>query len=841
MTSHESDGGDDVMGRHGSFALAGSSMSIKRVLRIDENSWVYNVLDWIALLVLINDTILNPYLLAWELRGGSAIQFATWAVAIYWTINFLLTIRQVDGETDGDDLRRVGRDTDESRMASMRMRRRYLQSRAATFLLVMVDWTGIVGERLSLLGSDWSTFYSVANTCRVIKIVRLARLFRLVDRFLSRWSLSARLKAVTHVLKIILALLMYNHLVCCIWCFMGRKAPSDTGRRWLHTLDMWCEDAAADNWSIYGEIHCEKDLGTFTQYIVAFHWTLAQMTPGPITIIAQNTAERVFNALVLLCGILFGSLIVSLISGQIMSLIIARREENRKMEDLEKFLRQNNVGMRLAAKVKKQVRQRLHIENPITEGEVEALTLLSTSLRLAVVRETRMRHIMLHPLFKTWESISVSALHMLCDTAVSFIFLSAHDDLFLPGQEAPGAFYVILGHLTYFQEPMTSKLKMAWQEDVTSPAWLCEAALWSEWFHVGRMEAMSPCHLLTVSADGLVKTVQRKDSVAQVTRHYAKSYHSRLVAAVPPHAPTWPSDVVVPFTEEPTELLSQEVALDIYRHAKASGQLLLTKEEEEGLEEELKKEQCTIKLAEDGSLQRVVAVVALRLQRDDGRALVQLGKVDKKGGVKVACKLPGSKRAIGELFKTALQRIVDRDLHDFASAMKFDAVEHHTKDSPTPKFGMATTYIRTVHTAYLNEWSAPQFEVVPASKVTHPRLPVEAAPDVIVIKTGSASAPEVCLYGWMMEEDMDVVAEGQHADVMKEWLGKMHDLYVRGVPEDDENSNSDLPEEEVDHGGGSDDKPNQQMPPLEWRKRTDSESGMKPGSSMSSWEYELAL
>jgi len=295
---------------------------------------------------------------------------------------------------------------------------------------------------------------------------------------------------------------------------------------------------------------------------------------------------------------------------------------------------------------------------------------------------------------------------------------------------------------------------------------------------------VTPCHLLMIAADGVVKTVQRKESVAQVTRHYAKGYHSRLTSAVPPHAPSWPSDVSVPFTEEATELLHQEVALDLYRQAKTMGQLDITKEEEASLEEELKKEQCTLKKTADGELERVVAVVAVRLTKEDGCVLVQLGKVDKKG-IKVACKLPGSKRAIGELFKTALQRIVDRDLKEFEQAMNFEGVDHHTKQATSLKFGMQTTYIRTVHTAFLNDWLAPQLEVIPASLVPLDDFPV-AVPDVFVIKTPSGGGKEeILLYGWMLEDDMELVAEPPYVNVLKGWLEKVYELHVNGVRGDD--------------------------------------------------------
>ena len=45
------------------------------------------------------------------------------------------------------------------------------------------------------------------------------------------------------------------------------------------------------------------------------HWTLSQMTPGNIDVVAGNSVERVFNSGVLFVGLLFVSMTVSLFSG----------------------------------------------------------------------------------------------------------------------------------------------------------------------------------------------------------------------------------------------------------------------------------------------------------------------------------------------------------------------------------------------------------------------------------------------------------------------------------------------------------------------------------------------
>jgi len=750
-----------------------------------DSSWSLRALLFLlTLAVLLHDLVVNPYMMVWELKEENAWhQAVAWFIAVFWTFDLASILLFGESATSGGDL-------DEVKHVSRRIRI------AWSIMIVVVDWTGLLAESLARWapGQNLRFLEHFANFLRCLKILRVTRLFRMVDHSISRFIVTAELKTITHCLKIILALLIYNHLVSCAWCFIGRKAPSDTGRRWLDILERGCDDLSLD-------IVCEANLGEWPQYVVAFHWTWAQMTPGPISINAQNSAERLFNIAVLCIGIMFGSLIVSLISGQIMSLIIARREEVRKMDDLDRFLRQNNVASRLARRVRKQARARLNQEAPITEGEVEALAFLPTSLRLSLVRETRLHHIMKHPLFKTWAESSPSALHMLCDEAVHFVFLAAHDDLFLPGQEAFGAYTAVRGQLTYVQDPTTSKSRELSQVEVLPPAWICEAALWAEWWHVGRLEAVVPSHLLLVDSEGLLKTIQRKQTIAQLTNHYAKAFHMRLTSAVPPHAPAWPNDLVVPFTEEAAELLHQDVAMELYRWSKKQGLISLPPQEEARLEAELRDELCTLKRGDDGSLERIVAVVAIKLMRKDGCILVHLGKVGADGKPQVVCKLPGSKRGHGELFKAALQRILDDDLHQFSYSMKFEGVEHNTTQTASPKYGMVTTYIRSVLSAHLEEWKGPELQTVPSSSARYDDCPV-ALPDLVVTSGGKG---ETSLYAWMSEHDMELVGDSLYKEELRAWLCEMYDAHVKGAKPASDEEGITIPLVDIDDASDGDD------------------------------------
>ena len=134
-------------------------------------------------------------------------------------------------------------------------------------------------------------------------------------------------------------------------------------------------------------------------YLTSFHWTLAQMTPGPINIVATNTVERAFNCFFLISGPLLGSGVISLVSGQIMRVIILRRATRRSWSYCASFST-GCIKQAPAVRIQRQVIKRLVTSRLLDESQVTALELLSTHLREELLIARCMPHILLHPLFR---------------------------------------------------------------------------------------------------------------------------------------------------------------------------------------------------------------------------------------------------------------------------------------------------------------------------------------------------------------------------------------------------------------------------------------------------------
>mmetsp|Transcript_32431 Transcript_32431/g.89437 ORF Transcript_32431/g.89437 Transcript_32431/m.89437 type:complete len:225 (-) Transcript_32431:195-869(-) len=122
---------------------------------------------------------------------------------------------------------------------------------------------------------------------------------------------------------------------------------------------------------------------------------------------------------------------------------------------------------------------------------------------------------------------------------------------------------------------------------------------------------------------------------------------------------------------------------------------------------------CVV-LDADGQVRRVVHVVVLRIEGNDGCVFVELGELKEGGAVKPCCRLPGRKHCPGEAASEALEQLLERlclsrDRADFTRTEELVECRHSTD------VGMRTQYRRTVHHVTLREGgSAMPIHVHPA-------------------------------------------------------------------------------------------------------------------------------
>mmetsp|Transcript_46267 Transcript_46267/g.103720 ORF Transcript_46267/g.103720 Transcript_46267/m.103720 type:complete len:501 (-) Transcript_46267:97-1599(-) len=495
------------------------------------------------------------------------------------------------------------------------------------------------------------------------------------------------------------------------------------------------------------------------------------MTPGPINIVAGSSLERGFNVCVLVCGLLFGSMIVSQFSSIIMQMTLLQREQLQKLDQVRKFLMQRKIGNSLALRVQKQVTQRLSEEVPLQVHDVPAFGLLATALHDELLREVRMPHLLSHPMFALWARMDQRGSYAFCAHGLQFFFLPPPEVLFEPMGESNEAYQIVSGRLAYIQEPPT-----AWEftrDELTKGSWMCEAALWSQWIHVGKAEALSASELLVVSSEALMAEFMRDHPAVHLLKHYGRSYHQRVLSAVPPYA-RWPTDLKVPFTDI-SDLLGPHVGIGMLQSEISKGTLHLSKAAEQELMEELLQEKCALTTAKDGGLQRMVAVVALKVKDREGNIFAELGKCDAKGVRKASCTLPGGKRAMNEVPQVTLKRVMEKRLPGLEQWVVLEGTDSHVETKPSPQFGMSSTYTKTLHLgSIVRPIELPGYhnKILQEGDNT---LPVNLEEVTLVMDT---QAGGWLMYGWLQQEAFDKLNEEEGSKALKEWFAQVSCEYA---------------------------------------------------------------
>eukprot|EP00930_Biecheleria_cincta_P023591 TRINITY_DN17026_c0_g1_i4.p1 TRINITY_DN17026_c0_g1~~TRINITY_DN17026_c0_g1_i4.p1 ORF type:complete len:927 (+),score=130.99 TRINITY_DN17026_c0_g1_i4:126-2906(+) len=643
------------------------------------NSRLRMFIDCCTLVIMIYELWLTPLLVAWELSLTGVPLIFNQFTATFWTIDLALTF--VTGFYHNGDLK----------MRHRHIALHYLRSWLIPDLAVVAcDWMGLFMSDSSLAG------FRMVRFIRMLRMLRVVRLARVLEALVDA-ALSETVRVLMRLLSILMAILMFNHFMCCGWIALGKYAPTDTGSRWIDVLI-----------TLGREDHAYLDLNTFYQYFTVYHWYLSQMSIGNEVIYCFNTFERVYNIMGILVGLMISSCLISTFSAIMIDLGMAKQDQKTKLRTLNRFLLQENIDQMVSIQIRKQVLERIHQKDRITERSVAALELLSSSLRKTLRFQIFRSHLTTHPLFKVWTGLDVATVEYLCDGNIEFVFLLPQDDLFVAATDCDDVYFTVSGSLYYIQEPDSSPVNAAVATQVDDKVWLSEAAFWCHWVHVGTATASEAGQVCKMGVEGVLKTSKRHAMIREMTRAYGTAFHRSVVGSVPP-TNQWPSDLHVDFTEFEELVLAlpqhmQEVVgmmaieeAEALAVSKKRGKLLdLAK-----LKDEVIQGTCTL-LSVDDEIRRIVSVCVLHLRRSDGRTFFQLGKLE-EGKLVPNCQLPGQKQGHEVSGSEGFSNYLKLRLKPLEDCLKIESMERDVKWQRSATHGLRTKYLRYIYHATLSK------------------------------------------------------------------------------------------------------------------------------------------
>jgi len=634
--------------------------------------------DLFSVVVLFWDVMGIPMFLAWEVQMEGWLRIMAILSWTFWLWDIGLTF--CTGVYIGGELT----------MQRTSVARKYITTWfLPDLLVVIVDAasivTGLNGDASGSSSTGLLRMSKMGRFLRLARLLRLARVSEIVTRIVELNS-SNFADMLLDIVKPLLAIIVVNHLLACLWFGVGRLAPSDTGLGWLDVL------VNEESGLTY------REASALYQYSTSIHWSMTQMTPGSMQVFPQNTWERSINCICLLVGMMAFSSIISSLSAKLVQSQARTREKTQKLSQLRRFLRKKGVHPRFAVLVERTAVEAMSnlSQKPVVCKDVAAVLLLPTSLQQKLKNELSSKHLQ-HPLFRSWYIIDPDGIPALCNEAVDSVSLAAGDVLFWSHTEAEHAYYVIEGSLSYsiadHDEPQESDVG----------AFLCEAALWAKWTHVGEAIANGGSECMTINAVSFGKIVTRQRLFAYLAIEYGKLFYSKLVELKTTAGRSdRPTDIQVPFTSLdiilPTMPLECRllVGASALKAAKAKHHRWYNNMLDEKFDDEVRDGKCCLMINVQGEMERIVAIQVLAIMNEEKKILTEVGKWTGEKIV-IDVKLPGKKQAGGESSESTLQRVMRDTLAPIAEHVRPTGFELEETSNLSKRTLVTTKYLRTVN------------------------------------------------------------------------------------------------------------------------------------------------
>ncbi|CAE8581360.1 unnamed protein product, partial [Polarella glacialis] len=460
------------------------------VMRPDSNKQV--AFEVVGLLLILYDLVWWPA----QIFGFRAVSFTQpilWFSSVFWACDLLLSFF-------------VGYTIHNQGLIEMRVSK-IARHYARTWLpidlpLVLIDWT--LNALLLLRNHRVVDFGGEDFLDRVqnLRLLRLIRLFKatVFIRFLSDRIQSETNRILVRVLKLLVFIMLINHLIACSWYGVG---ISDSERE-----DTWVKANAVQE---KGEVYA---------YTTALHWSITQFTPASMEVVPKNELERSFTIVVIVSAMVIFSSFISTITNAMNQLGNLGSERNAQLVKLRRFFSEQKVSASLVARISRCIHQSNKMASARVHSEdISILELLPVSLKCDLAEEIFAPTLCAHPFISTWAEYYPSESKRLFLAARSFSLGKKHE-LFHAGQATESMYFLSSGSMVFMRD---DQVPQEIPDQVSPGQWLAEPAMWLTWKHVGHVSSTENCELMSLHCETAISclTATGVDSAA---RRYAKVF-----------------------------------------------------------------------------------------------------------------------------------------------------------------------------------------------------------------------------------------------------------------------------------------------------------------------------
>eukprot|EP00930_Biecheleria_cincta_P052289 TRINITY_DN3754_c0_g1_i1.p1 TRINITY_DN3754_c0_g1~~TRINITY_DN3754_c0_g1_i1.p1 ORF type:complete len:979 (-),score=200.80 TRINITY_DN3754_c0_g1_i1:180-3116(-) len=483
---------------------------IKNVLGGDPNSSRHFWWDVVSLWLFILDLVLVPLLVSFQLLGAG-VEVLWCFTTLFWTFDFTRAFfvgYRVRGEVVLD-----------TRMVVIHYLKTYC---FLDISICMVDWLWLAGA-------------SSHASLRLSRLLRLRKIMPVV-RVIEERSESDTVTITLRISKHLVTILIMCHWIACIWWSLGQS----TTPSWISDLPDWYEQSFVEN------------------YALSLHWALTQFTPATATpATPRSLLERIFNIVTILAALIVFSVSFSGITGALADMRSNTSAKARQYWILRKYLSKSGVPREIAVRVQENFNYSWGVRNsPMLENNVQALELLSPTLKEELRMATFMPAMGHHPLMCIFHKAAVLTMQSLCAKAMTPLLLTGGDTVFHPGQVARSMFFVRNGSAMYeiildteaesgseeeedqykdFDEDSSSSSTedssiegTLHTERLVARDWIGEPVLWTVWVHLGGFQATQQCELVALDSEQFQESLRLSAPCQAEACLYARRYVDEL-------------------------------------------------------------------------------------------------------------------------------------------------------------------------------------------------------------------------------------------------------------------------------------------------------------------------
>lgn len=363
--------------------------------------------------------------------------------------------------------------------------------------VVLMDWFILITGMYAGASRSWRAG-KLVKAFRILRAVRLIRVVKFVKMLMNAMDKATTIRMVVYLKAAYMALTLFmiSHYMGCYWYMMSTIVSSS-----------WT------TWVTYYEL---EGAPVSTLYLHSLYWSVSQSGCGGVNMFPTNAVERIFasianiawNLLILLC--LACSTVWAL---QLRDSFLPQE----KMEaGIRAYLTEKSVSSTVRIDVLRYFRLNWTKWSRKTHAmDVQFFTNLPVFLKVELYKQVYAPLLTHHPMLA---QLPGHLMDPLCLLAVTEKHYLTEKRLFNKGDEAKEMIFVRNGELSYYLDisrPIT----------LCEGEWICEAALWLRWRHLGWLVSKTSCDLVEIDVPrflAVMSEASRQGIDLSSVRRYAR-------------------------------------------------------------------------------------------------------------------------------------------------------------------------------------------------------------------------------------------------------------------------------------------------------------------------------